>query len=96
MMTRKARALGMNSTVFLQSPPASPNDAAEHDDRRATLSSSGRAIQDRFPKYFAYFSEPIGSVSAAGPSAAITVSSGRSRAWTASRPATPACPASIC
>ncbi|SCZ07661.1 SPOR domain-containing protein [Microvirga guangxiensis] len=53
MMTRKARELGMNSTEFYNPhglPHTPPNITTARD-----LSILGRAIQDRFPKYFAYF-----------------------------------------
>lgn len=53
MMTRKARALGMNNTAFYNPhglPHAPSNMTTARD-----LSILGRAIQDRFPKYFAYF-----------------------------------------
>lgn len=53
MMTRKARELGMNSSEFHNPhglPHSPPNITTARD-----LSILGRAIQDRFPKYFAYF-----------------------------------------
>jgi D-alanyl-D-alanine carboxypeptidase len=53
MMTRKARELGMSSTAFYNPhglPHEPPNITTARD-----LSVLGRAIQDRFPKYFAYF-----------------------------------------
>jgi D-alanyl-D-alanine carboxypeptidase len=53
MMTRKARELGMSSTAFYNPhglPHSPPNITTAHD-----LSILGRAIQDRFPKYFGYF-----------------------------------------
>ncbi|MFD0462682.1 SPOR domain-containing protein [Microvirga aerilata] len=53
MMTRKARELGMSSTAFYNPhglPHSPPNITTARD-----LSVLGRAIQDRFPKYFAYF-----------------------------------------
>ncbi|WP_370644935.1 SPOR domain-containing protein [Microvirga sp. ACRRW] len=53
MMTRKARELGMNSSSFYNPhglPHEPPNITTARD-----LSILGRAIQDRFPKYFAYF-----------------------------------------
>ena len=53
MMTRKARELGMNSSAFYNPhglPHSPPNTTTARD-----LSVLGRAIQDRFPKYFAYF-----------------------------------------
>jgi D-alanyl-D-alanine carboxypeptidase len=53
MMTRKARELGMNSTAFYNANglPHSPANITTARD----LSILGRAIQDRFPKYFPYF-----------------------------------------
>lgn len=53
MMTRKARELGMGATAFYNPhglPHSPPNITTARD-----LSVLGRAIQDRFPKYFAYF-----------------------------------------
>jgi len=53
MMTRKARDLGMNSSEFHNPhglPHSPPNITTARD-----LSILGRAIQDRFPRYFAYF-----------------------------------------
>lgn len=53
MMTRKAKELGMNSSEFFNPhglPHSPPNITTARD-----LSILGRAIQDRFPKYFAYF-----------------------------------------
>lgn len=53
MMTKKARALGMRQTVYLNASglPNSGQITSARD--QATL---GRAIQDRFPEYYAYFS----------------------------------------
>jgi len=53
MMTRKARELGMTSTAFYN-PHGLPHDPPNITTAR-DLSVLGRAIQDRFPKYFAYF-----------------------------------------
>jgi len=53
MMTRKAKELGMSSTAFYNPhglPHEPPNITTARD-----LSILGRAIQERFPKYFAYF-----------------------------------------
>ena len=53
MMTRKARALGMSRTVY-RNASGLPNDEQITTARdQATL---GRAIQDRFPRYYRYFS----------------------------------------
>ncbi|GGC57422.1 serine hydrolase [Chelatococcus reniformis] len=53
MMTAKARALGMASTVYV-------NASGLPDERQVTtardLSILARAIQDRFPRYYGYFS----------------------------------------
>ena len=53
MMTRKARALGMTRTVYR-------NASGLPDDEQVTTardqSTLGRAIQDRFPRYYRYFS----------------------------------------
>jgi D-alanyl-D-alanine carboxypeptidase len=53
MMTRKAAALGMTHTTYVNASGL-PNDEQVTTARdQATL---GRAIQERFPKYYAYFS----------------------------------------
>src|ERR1700712_5881870 len=53
LMTRKARALGMTKTVY-RNANGLPNDEQVTTARdQATL---GRAIQDRFPRYYRYFS----------------------------------------
>ncbi len=53
VMTRKARALGMTRTVYR-------NASGLPDDNQVTTardqSTLGRAIQDRFPRYYRYFS----------------------------------------
>src|SRR3954449_676894 len=53
LMTRKARALGMTRTVYR-------NASGLPDDEQVTTardqSTLGRAIQDRFPQYYRYFS----------------------------------------
>jgi D-alanyl-D-alanine carboxypeptidase len=53
LMTRKARALGMTHTVYV-------NASGLPDDAQVTTardqSTLGRAIQDRFPRYYRYFS----------------------------------------
>ncbi|MBI5264875.1 MAG: serine hydrolase [Bradyrhizobium sp.] len=52
MMTRKARSLGMTKTVY-RNASGLPDDAQVTTARdQATL---GRAIQDRFPRYYRYF-----------------------------------------
>ncbi|MBR0875210.1 serine hydrolase [Bradyrhizobium tropiciagri] len=53
MMTRKARALGMSRTVY-RNASGLPND--EQITTARDQSTLGRAIQDRFPRYYRYFS----------------------------------------
>ena len=56
LMTRKARALGMSKTVY-RNANGLPNDEQVTTARdQATL---GRAIQDRFPRYYRYFSTSV-------------------------------------
>src|ERR1700749_3317237 len=52
MMTRKARALGMMRTVYVN---ASGLPADEQNTTARDQSILARAIQDRFPKYYRYF-----------------------------------------
>jgi D-alanyl-D-alanine carboxypeptidase len=56
MMTRKAHALGMASTTYV-------NASGLPDDEQVTsardLAILGRAIQERFPRYYHYFSLPV-------------------------------------
>jgi len=53
LMTRKAHALGMSRTIY-RNASGLPNDEQVTSARdQATL---GRAIQDRFPRYYRYFS----------------------------------------
>jgi D-alanyl-D-alanine carboxypeptidase len=55
LMTRKARALGMSRTVY-RNASGLPNDEQVTTARdQATL---GRAIQERFPRYYRYFAMP--------------------------------------
>ena len=92
MMTRKARALGMSKTVY-RNANGLPNDEQVTTARdQATL---GRAIQERFPRYYRYFSTTALHLARPARSATTITCSAASRAWTASRPATPAPPASI-
>ncbi|MEN3381210.1 MAG: D-alanyl-D-alanine carboxypeptidase [Hyphomicrobiales bacterium] len=55
LMTRKARALGMSRTVY-------NNASGLPDEEQLTTARDqvmlGRAIQDRFPRYYAYFKTP--------------------------------------
>ncbi len=53
LMTRKARALGMKSTMFRN---ASGLPHVEQVTTARDLALLGRAIQDRFPRYYRYFS----------------------------------------
>ena len=56
LMTRKARALGMSKTVY-RNANGLPNDEQVTTARdQATL---GRAIQDRFPRYYRYFATSV-------------------------------------
>ena len=53
LMTRKARALGMARTVYRNASGLPDDDQVTTARDQATL---GRAIQDRFPRYYRYFS----------------------------------------
>ena len=53
MMTRKARALGMSRTTY-RNASGLPNDEQVTTARDQAM--LGRAIQDRFPRYYRYFS----------------------------------------
>jgi D-alanyl-D-alanine carboxypeptidase len=53
LMTRKARALGMSKTVYRNASGLPDDDQVTTARDQATL---GRAIQDRFPRYYRYFS----------------------------------------
>jgi len=55
MMTKKARALGMSHTVYLNASGL-PNDGQLTTARDQAL--LGRAIQERFPRQYRYFSTP--------------------------------------
>jgi D-alanyl-D-alanine carboxypeptidase len=52
MMTRKARALGMTRTTYINASGLPADDQVTSARDQATL---GRAIQDRFPRYYRYF-----------------------------------------
>ncbi|GGH25049.1 D-alanyl-D-alanine carboxypeptidase [Alsobacter metallidurans] len=56
MMTRKARQLGMSRTVY-RNASGLPNPGQVTTAR--DLVTLGRALQDRFPKYYRYFSTPV-------------------------------------
>jgi len=53
VMTRKARLLGMSKTVYRNASGLPDDDQVTTARDQATL---GRAIQDRFPRYYRYFS----------------------------------------
>src|SRR5215468_810793 len=53
MMTRKARALGMSRTTYRNASGLPHDDQVTSARDQATL---GRAIQDRFPRYYRFFS----------------------------------------
>ncbi|MGZ5873290.1 MAG: serine hydrolase [Bradyrhizobium sp.] len=53
LMTRKARMLGMTKTVYRNSSGLPDDDQVTTARDQSTL---GRAIQDRFPRYYRYFS----------------------------------------
>jgi D-alanyl-D-alanine carboxypeptidase len=53
LMTRKARLLGMSKTVYRNASGLPDDDQITTARDQATL---GRAIQDRFPRYYRYFS----------------------------------------
>jgi D-alanyl-D-alanine carboxypeptidase len=55
MMTRKARTLGMTRTVYVNASGLPDEDQVTTARDQATL---GRAVQDRFPKQYRYFSTP--------------------------------------
>ncbi len=55
MMTRKARELGMKSTTYYNASGL-PNDDQVTTARDQAL--LGRAVQERFPKYYRYFATP--------------------------------------
>ncbi|MBR0692836.1 D-alanyl-D-alanine carboxypeptidase [Bradyrhizobium lablabi] len=56
MMTRKARALGMSKTLY-RNASGLPND--EQVTTARDQSTLGRAIQDRFPRYYRYFATTV-------------------------------------
>jgi D-alanyl-D-alanine carboxypeptidase len=55
MMTAKARALGMSRTTYMNASGLPDDDQITTARDQALL---GRAIQDRFPRYYKYFSIP--------------------------------------
>src|SRR4051812_11933751 len=55
LMTRKARALGMSRTVYNNASGLPDEEQLSTARDQVTL---GRAIQDRFPRYYAYFKTP--------------------------------------
>jgi D-alanyl-D-alanine carboxypeptidase len=56
MMTRKAHALGMSRTIY-RNANGLPDDEQVTTARDQAL--LGRAIQERFPRYYRYFSTPV-------------------------------------
>src|SRR6266576_2306177 len=56
LMTRKARALGMSKTVYRNASGLPNDDQVTSARDQSTL---GRAIQDRFPRYYRYFSTSV-------------------------------------
>src|SRR5581483_3953136 len=52
LMTRKARALGMSHTTYVNASGLPDDDQITTARDQALL---GRAIQDRFPRYYTYF-----------------------------------------
>src|SRR6266850_5489682 len=56
LMTRKARALGMSKTTYRNASGLPNDDQVTTARDQATL---GRAIQDRFPRYYRYFSTSV-------------------------------------
>ena len=56
LMTRKARALGMTKTVYRNASGLPDDDQVTTARDQSTL---GRAIQDRFPRYYRYFSTSV-------------------------------------
>jgi len=79
MMTRKARSLGMSRTVYANASGLPDPDQVTTARDQAVL---GRAVQQRFPRYYHYFSTVAFAYR------------GRSMGSTASRPAIRAIPAS--
>jgi D-alanyl-D-alanine carboxypeptidase len=55
LMTQKAHALGMSRTTYVNASGLPDDDQITSARDQATL---GRAIQDRFPRYYKYFSIP--------------------------------------
>ena len=55
LMTQKAHALGMSHTTYVNASGLPDDDQITTAHDQATL---GRAIQDRFPRYYKYFSLP--------------------------------------
>jgi len=56
LMTKKARALGMSRTVYRNASGLPNDDQVTTARDQATL---GRAIQDRFPRYYRYFATNV-------------------------------------
>jgi D-alanyl-D-alanine carboxypeptidase len=92
LMTRKARALGMSKTVY-RNASGLPND--EQVTTARDQSTLGRAIQDRFPRYYRYCSTSVFNYRGQSIRNQSAIARQMSKASTASKPATPALPASI-
>ena len=92
MMTRKAQALGMRNTVY-RNASGLPNDEQVTTARDQAL--LGIAVQQRFPKYYRYFSLSAFVYHGKSMRNHNKLLGQRAKASTASRPATPAPPDSI-
>jgi D-alanyl-D-alanine carboxypeptidase len=63
MMTKKARALGMGHTVYRNASGLPSDEQVTTAREQAML---GRAIQERFPRQYRYFSTPSFTLSRPG------------------------------
>ena len=91
-MTARARSLGMSNTTF-KNAYGLPNTAQVTTARDMAI--LGRALQDRFPVYFRYFKTTSFTYNGAKIGNHNRLLGRVIPASTASRPATPAHPASI-
>ncbi len=91
MMTRKARALGMTRTVYVNASGLPADEQNHHGARSGDRWPAPSRIASRA---IIATSPPRRSISTAIPSTATTICSAASKASTASRPAIPAPPAS--
>ena len=85
LMTRKARALGMTGTTYVNASGLPDEEQITTARDQAIL---GRAILDRFPGYYAYFSLPNYRYRGKDLHNHNGLASDIWTAWTASRPAT--------